>query len=112
MSIYTTSYRVRYGIPSLSQQIEVAVVHACENIKNEDPGTPDHTNRWNWAVWANKNSSAAIEPFRWPVAMNPTIAGAVEEDPSGATITDNDVQFVVNSNLDMVVADFAANPPK
>lgn len=110
MSAYTASYAVRYLVPSLNQQIEVATIKAASDVQNEDAGTPDHTNRWNWASWANKNSQVAYEPFRWPVAMNPAIAGAVEADPSGATVTDNDVQFVVNANLDMVVADFVANP--
>jgi hypothetical protein len=111
MSTYTASYKVRYGVESLQQQIEVAVIHACSDVKNEDAGTPDHVNRLAWAEWANKNSTVAVAPFKWPVAMNPTIAGAVEIDPSGGTVTDNDVQFVVNSNLDAVIADFVANPP-
>jgi hypothetical protein len=110
--MYTASYKVRYGVVSLQQQTEVAVVHACNDIKSEDAGTAGHTERLSWAVWANKNSSVAVEPFKWPVAMNPTIAAAVEAEPSGETVSDNDVQFVINSNLDAVVADFIANPPK
>jgi hypothetical protein len=43
--------------------------------------------------------------------MNPAIAAKVETDPSGSTVPDGDVQFVVNSNLDAVIAEFVANPP-
>jgi hypothetical protein len=111
MSAYTASYQIRYGIPSLLQQTEVAVIHACGDIKNEDPAAPDHANRLAWADWANKNSSVAVEPFKWPVAVNPAIAASVETDPSGQSVPDADVQFVVNSNLDAVIADFTANPP-
>jgi hypothetical protein len=111
MSAYTAAYQIRYSIPSLQQQTEVAVVHACEDIKNEDPSAPDHANRLAWATWANKNSSVAFEPFRWPVAMNPSIQAQVEADPSGASVPDGDVQFVVNANVDAVIADFVANPP-
>jgi hypothetical protein len=111
MSTYTTSYKVRYGVPHLLQQTEVAVVHASGDIKNEDPATPDHTNRMAWANWVIKNSSTGVEPFKWPVAMNPSIAASVEADPSGESVPDADVQFVVNSNLDAVIADWVANPP-
>ena len=112
MSAYTDNYHLRYGIPSVQQQTEVAVIHAANDIQNEDPGTADHANRLAWANWANKNSSVAFEPFRWPVAMNPSIQASVAADPSGQSIADNDVQFVVNSILPKVIADFVANPPK
>jgi len=112
MSAYTASYSLRYGIPSVQQQIEVAVIHDVEDINNEDPTTPDHANRLAWATWANKNSSVAWGPFAWPVAMNPTIQASVQADPSGQGVQDSDVQFVVTSTLPKVIADFVANPPK
>ncbi len=108
---YTSSYALRYQIPSVQQQIEVAVIHAAEDIFNEAASTPDHTNRWNWASWANKNSSVAWNPFAWPVAMNSTIQASVMADPSGQSVQDSDVQFVVNSTLPQVIADFVAHPP-
>ena len=111
MSAYTVSYDIRYGIPSLQQQTEVAVIHVSADIKNEDPSAPNHANRLNWANWANKNSSVAFEPFRWPVAMNPSIQAQIQTDPSGASVPDGDVQFVVNANVDAVIADWVANPP-
>jgi len=112
MSAYTDSYRLRYQLPSVQQQTEVAVIHAASDIQNEDAATPDHADRLAWANWANKNSSVAFEPFRWPVAMNPSIQASVAADPSGQSVADNDVQFVVNSILPQVIADFVANPPK
>lgn len=111
MSAYTSSYAIRYTIPSLQQQIEVAVIHDVEDINNEDPSTPDHANRLAWATWANKNSSVAWIAFAWPVAMNPTIQASVQADPSGRSVADNDVQFVVTSALPGVIADFVAHPP-
>src|ERR1700757_2959692 len=111
MSTYTDSYRLRYSISSVQQQIEVAVIHDVEDIQNEDPSTPNHTNRLAWANWANKNSSVAWQPFAWPVAMNSTIQAAVQADPSGQSVADSDVQFVVTSALPAVIADFIANPP-
>jgi hypothetical protein len=109
---YTSSYALRYLIPSVQQQIEVAVIHDVEDINNEASTTPDHANRLAWATWANKNSSVAWGPFAWPVAMNPTIQASVQADPSGQSVQDSDVQFVVTSTLPQVIADFVANPPK
>jgi hypothetical protein len=111
MSAYTDSYRLRYQLPSVQQQIEVAVIHDVQDIENEDPSTPDHANRVAWARWVNDNSSLGWIPFAWPVAMNSTIQASVQADSSGATVADNDVQFVVTSVLPKVVADFVANPP-
>jgi hypothetical protein len=111
MSVYTDNYHLRYAIPSVQQQIEVAVIHAASDIQNEDSATADHANRLAWANWTNKNSSVAFEPFRWPVSMNPTIQASVQADPSGQSINDSDVQFVVNTNLNAVIADFIKNPP-
>lgn len=111
MSAYTSSYAIRYSIPSLQQKIEVATVHAAADITNEDPSTPDHANRLTWAHWVGSNSSVAWLPFSWPVALNPIIQAAVEADPSGQSVQDSDVQFVANSNLDAVIAAWIANPP-
>ena len=111
MSDYTISYAIRYSTPHLSQQTEVAVVIAAGQITNEDPGTPDHANRLAWANWATPNSSVAWVSFAWPVASNPAIVAAVTVDPSGQSVKDSDVQFVVNSNLEIVIAEFVKNPP-
>jgi hypothetical protein len=111
MSLYTASYAARYRIPSLLEQIEVAAIKAATDIFNEDPGTADHANRMAWANFVNKSSPTVVASFAWPVAMNPSIQAAIAADPSGSTVTDNDVQFVVNANLDAVIADFVANPP-
>jgi hypothetical protein len=111
MSTYTDSYRLRYQLPSVQEQIEVAIIHDVEDINNEAPTTPDHANRLAWADWANKNSSVAWNPFAWPVAMNATIQASVQADPSGQSVKDSDVQFVCDSVLPQVIADFIAHPP-
>src|SRR5258708_7997141 len=106
MSDYTDSYKMRYQTMCLNQQIEVAMVHAANDILNEDAGTPDHANRLAWADWAIPNSSVAYYPFAWPVCNNPTILTAYKEDPSGAAIQDGDIQFIVNGLVPQVVAAF------
>lgn len=109
MPAYQTSYNIRYQIPSLQEQIEVATMIASQDIQNEDVATEGHAGRIAWANWANKNSNQAWLAFAWPVAMNPSIQTEIETDPSGATVKDSDVQFVVNSALPKVIADYVAN---
>jgi hypothetical protein len=109
---YTSSYALRYQIPSVQQQIEVAMITAAQAVQNEDPATADHANRIAWAEWANQNSSVAWFPFAWPVGMNPTIQASMAADPSGQSVKDSDVQFVVNSNLEAVITYWVAHPPK
>ena len=111
MSNYTTSYAIRYSTPHLSQQTEVAMVTDAVNIQNEDPATSDHANRLRWANWAIPNSSIAWQPFAWPVANNPSIIQQVTADPSGQTVPDSDVQFIVNSYVETVVTEWAAKNP-
>jgi hypothetical protein len=112
MSVYTVSFGVRYEIPSIQQQAEVAVMHCVQDINNEGTGAPNHADRARWASWANGNSSVAVMPFMWPVAMNPAVQSAVAADPSGGTVADGDVQFIVNGALDTVITEWvSANPP-
>lgn len=111
MSEYTTSYAIRYSIKPIGDKTEVAVMKAASDITNADAGEPDHANRLAWANWANKNSFEAAASFKWPVAMNQSIINNVESDPTGNGVLDTDVQFVVNSTLDEVIADFVKNPP-
>lgn len=111
MSAYTDSFAIRYNIPSLQQQWEVAGIKAAEDINNEPVDAPDHVNRVSWAAWYLKNSQEGSVSFAWAVAMNPAIQASVGNDPTGASVPDTDVQFVVNSALPQVIADFIANPP-
>lgn len=111
MSVYRASYAARYKIPSILEQIEVAIIHAATDILNEDAGTPDHANREKWAKYTNSNSATQVAAFGWPVGLNPTIAAAIQEDPNGATVSDNDVQFVVAQNVGAVIEDWVANQP-
>ena len=111
MSAYTDSFRVRYEIPKIQQQAEVAVMHCVQDINNEAEGAPNHANRARWASWANGNSSMAVMPFLWPVAMNPAVQNAVAVDPTGGTVLDSDVQFIVNGALDVVIADWVKSNP-
>lgn len=104
-------YNIRYAIPQLQQRTESAVIKDVENVNNEDSSTPDHASRVAWAQWAHLNTNLATTYFMWPLAMNPSVQNSVDADPTGSTVTDNDIQFVVDAALPRVIADCAAHPP-
>jgi hypothetical protein len=104
-------YNIRYQIVNLQQRTEAAVMVAIQDILNEDPDTPDHVNRESWAHWANINTNVASIYFMWGLAMNPSIQDNVEADPTGNSVPDGDIQYVVNSNISTVIAECVANPP-
>lgn len=106
-----TNHQIRYQIPKIREQVEAAVMVAVTDILNEASGTPDHTNRYAWAEWANLNSQIAYIYFMWAVAMNPSVVESVEGDPSGESVSDSDIQFIVNANMDKVIAECVENPP-
>lgn len=107
---YKQEYAIRYTLTGIQQQIEVAVVTAATAIINEDPTTPDHVNRLNWANFAIQLSSSATDFFKWPIAQNATIQASVAADPTGNSVADNDVQFVVNSEVTAAVAAYKTSP--
>jgi hypothetical protein len=111
MSAYTNDYKLRYETPSFQQQIEVAIVTAAQAIVNEATNTADHANRMIWAQWALDNSNGAAISFLWACAMNSTIQQSFTADPTGGSINDGDVQYVINSYLPTVLAALEANPP-
>lgn len=85
------------GNHPLWRQAFVAALKAAADIRNEDPGTPNHANRLTWAVSVEQDPAAAARQMRYRIMENATI----QSNPTGAT--DNDVQFVVNS----LINDFA-----
>lgn len=84
-------------------------MNAADAIKNEDVGVQYHDVRIKWANWAASSSSVAWLPFAWRCAMNPAIQQSFAADPSGNAIKDDDIQFVVNSNLNPVILDWDEN---
>jgi hypothetical protein len=92
-------YNIRYNLPSISHQIEAATVDAAMAIINEDPATPNHVDRLNWANFVMGTSQAAWLVFAWLVAQNPSVQTSVQADPTGESVSDSDIKFIVNSNL-------------
>jgi hypothetical protein len=80
----------------IRRRVEVATAKAANDILNESPSTQNHLERELLAFSILTNVDQYTEVFSWFVALNPTIQSA------GGEATDNDIQYVVNSNLDKV----------
>lgn len=78
---------------TLRKKIAVALHKAATDIAVEDPQTANHPQRLAWARRVISDPVGWSEKAVWTVMQNATIAAAP------ATATDNDVQFVVNSNV-------------
>jgi hypothetical protein len=72
-------------------RVQAAVAKASQDILNETPST---TARQKWATEAMLDPDAFTKVMTCFVALNPSIQAA------GGLATDNDIQFVVNSNID------------
>ncbi len=73
---------------------QVAMWKAAHDILAEDPGTPDHERRHDWAVSALRDQ-LTITPKQ--VAMQVLRNATIAANPGAAT--DSDIQFQVNSVL-------------
>jgi hypothetical protein len=83
----------------LRKQVAVAMHDTAVDVINEDPETENHANRLVWARRTTQDNAGPVsmaERWIWKVLENATI----QSDPTGAT--DNDVQFVVNSIVNLM----------
>lgn len=84
---------------SLFRKFLGAILVAAKDIKAEDAGTDNHANRIVWAddVLSGVESTVHTkvhEQIRYAAATNATM----QANPTG--LSDNDIQFIVNSNID------------
>ena len=89
---------------TLRKKFVGACLKAAYDISNEDPGTANHVNRIAWADVVlsgtrDEVEQKAIEMLRYGVASNATIQAA------GDAATDNDVQYVVNSQINILATE-------
>lgn len=79
---------------SIKGRVYAAIAKAARDIENEDPGTTNHAERLLWAKDTRSDIDKWVDTMMWDVVSNSTIQTA------GETCTDNDLQFVINSNID------------
>jgi hypothetical protein len=83
---------------TLRAKFIAACLKASYDILNEDAGTENHANRVTWANSIINGTVAAVEEkasqhLRYAMASNATLQSACE------AATDNDVIFIVNSQI-------------
>jgi len=77
-------------------RVSAALAKAAYDITNESGSTTNHAERLVWAKATLKAPDPACDQMIWMVMQNATIQS------SGLSSTDNDIQFVVNSNIDLL----------
>jgi hypothetical protein len=81
--------------PVLKDKVSVAVSIAAIDIRNEAESAPNHRARKRWADQAMINPEGHADAMLWAVLGNPAIQSNGEASPDG------DIQFVVNSLIDV-----------
>lgn len=84
------------------KQVAGACMTAARDIENEDPGTPNHTNRLIWMARVDENAKDVAQIMLYEIIKNPTLAADIDN------ALDADVQFVVNSLIDTFANQFGA----
>jgi hypothetical protein len=84
---------------TLRKKVAVAIHKAAVDVLAEATNTPNYNNRRAWAIKATTELSSPMnesERWIWKVLENTTIQA------SPGTATDGDVQFVINSIVDVM----------
>ena len=96
MATYTELAQL-FSVSTLKPQVTAAIAIAAQNIANESPSTPNHTERFTWAASASSNPSGEASRFLIGVlAANNT---ATVEQIQNAT--DAQVQTNVDNLIDL-----------
>ena len=82
--------RQLFGNGDLLNKIEVACIVAADTIRNEDPGTANHTNRLVWAASCFQNTRPVAEKMLMAIlATNKTSSAAAIEGASDELLQTN-----------------------
>lgn len=89
------TYKLRYNDADFKGRLTAAVAVFAQSLVSEDPATPNHSNRLNFAqtLLSPGNTEAYVESSYWAVIANPAVQAA------GTTSSDADIQVAVNSVL-------------
>lgn len=84
-----------YAQSALKPEITAAIGQAANNVVFEDPLTPNHTERYNWAAKATQNADTEAERFIMPVlTINNALTVTEILDLDDATIQGNVDLFI------------------
>lgn len=95
MATLEQMFTLRYQSPRLKARVTAALAKAAHDVLNEAATVANHSLRVRWARAVLADAPSAAERMMWAVVQNPTI------QTQGEASTDNDIQFVVNSHVDL-----------
>ncbi len=105
MATLTEVYNLRDN-SHLLNRVAAAIAKAANAIVNESDATANHTERAAWGRGVLTSPAGPIDEAAktvWIVLQNTTIQDQYTSDPvSGGTVTDGDIEFVVNGLIDFV----------
>lgn len=102
------SYRDLYNLwqmgGELQARFEVACIIAAGQILNEDQLTPYHAERVAWANQVLKDDSGTMarKMLRRAISNNASL------QEMGQAVSDSDIQFIVNSNINLIATNETA----
>jgi|JI9StandDraft_1071089.scaffolds.fasta_scaffold487394_2 hypothetical protein len=90
------------GTSDLFKRFQAACLIAAKDIKTEDPQTALHEQRMAWAdvilqSEPNQSTFRVLRHLRYAIATNAAFQAA------GVAITDNDIQFIINSQVNVLL---------
>lgn len=88
------------GGKSLHQRTQAAMQKGGAAVLTESDATPNHADRLLWAQRALNAPDVFVAQFWSVISQNDIIAGSYASDPTGASVTDGDIEFTVNSAID------------
>lgn len=105
MATYTEIFNLRDN-PHLLNRVATAYAKAATDILNEVGTTPNHTTRATWARKVLLSGNGPIDEAKkniWVITQNLVIQDQYTANPNdGGTVTDNDIQFVVNGSINFI----------
>jgi hypothetical protein len=92
----TTDIVTAASDPMFYTRVAFIALKAAQNVASEDPATTNHANRVAYANKIFRGDDKGLLIALHIVASNPTIAAALESS-GGSAVSDNDIEFAMNS---------------
>lgn len=96
--------------PTFSGRVMMLMFKTAQNVASEDPATPHHTERINYASLVIRGEEKPQLVAAHVISSNATISGAIDSDPPalGSNVPDGDIEFALASIWDSRSLAFAA----
>jgi len=85
--------------PTFAGRVNMLMFKTAQNVASEDPATPSHAERIDYVGVVLRGEEKPQLVATHVISSNPTIAAAIESDPSalGSNVPDSDIEFALAS---------------